>query len=219
MNVNPKQPGPDVSPARSPLTRPPSSTLRSLDPIGLLDALTVPVPSRFGWVVVVVRLSARCRVRRADGRPRGRAPDSPRLPVVTRDPVTHLRCNRSGAASRVRTCVVCSIGARGDRGQGRASTPADRRSLDAVDDAPEGAKVRPGSPGDPSRTFARCCPLLPPLPSLPTTRPHPHGHHPAQQLRPSVGRRRLAPSWTSLTHRVGFGPPEPRPLEILPCAE
>ena len=43
------------------------------------------------------------------------------------------------------------------------------RSLDAVEDTPEGAEVRPGSPGDPDRTSARCCPLLPTLASSPAT--------------------------------------------------
>ena len=115
------------------------------------------------------------------------------------------------------TRVLCAAQGQGDRGQGRASTPADRRSLDAVDDAPEGAKVRPGSPGDLSRTSVRCCPLLPPLPSLPTTPSWP----PPCSAAPPVGRQK-----TLVPPRDLIDPPcrlwavfEPRPLDILPCAE
>ena len=83
---------------------------------------------------------------------------------------SHLRCN-NGAASRVSMCARALLAAHRQRTEGRAGRAhlLLARSLDAVEDTPEGAEVRPGSPRDPDRTSARCCPLLPTLPSSPAT--------------------------------------------------
>ena len=116
------------------------------------------------------------------------AAESPKSPAVAHRPVERLRCDKWGAASRTAMSIVCSTRAR-DRGQGRASTPEASPTLDAGEDAPEGAEVRHGSHGDPARTSARCCPLLP---TQPSSTPHTPGHHPlsssarrsAEEVRP-----------------------------------
>jgi len=105
----------------------------------------------------VARHSARSRsVGRSVGRSGGRSPGSPGSHVVARRPVARLRCKGS-AASRVSTHVHCAHAKeQGTGGQGRASTPAASPSLDAGDDAPEGAEVRRRSHGEQGRTSAQC---------------------------------------------------------------
>ena len=136
---------------------------------------------RFGAARLELReLPLALKATHAPARPHLRSPGT-RIPSAP-----HLSTPLRIRPRKPQPRVLCAAQGQGDRGQGRASTPADRRSLDAVDDAPEGAKVRPGSPGDPSRTFARCCPLLPPLPSLPTTPSWP----PPCSAAPPVGRQK-----------------------------
>ena len=142
-------------PARSPLDP------RSI-PAQLAPLLTLPVPVPVRVPVARSRSLGRSTLGSlALGRSGGRSGRR----AVTR--VARIACCRPPAMQRIRGITrqharaLCTCTRARDRGQGRASTPAASPSLDAVEDAPEGAEVRAGSPGDLSRTSARCWGNLP----------------------------------------------------------
>jgi hypothetical protein len=145
-------------PARSPLdprSIPARSPLSSLGSLRHSLSLSVPVPVR----VPVARSRSLGRSTLGSLALGGSGGRSGRR-AVTR--VARIACCRPPAMQRIRGITrqharaLCTCTRARDRGQDRASTPAASPSLDAGDDAPEGAEVRRRSHGEQGRTSARC---------------------------------------------------------------